>query len=322
MLFGILFYVFPTFSQLLPGNNTIDFAPVGAKWFYSVTINENTSGNPIIGYVKYESVKDTIIRELIFDRNCRIITATLFSPIAEPISWGREIVYSSGEQIFYFDDGRFYKLFDYSLAAGSTLTVRSSSFRGLFQHRNNLFDKFEYKIDSVKTQTIQGVSFKVQYPSITQNATTESWYLVNGFAKENENIPVFANKGNFFGGLGVKATNELQTGDFRCYTDKNMQINQTDKPCDFMSAGVITSVLNKDKKQSVWHYTNGNDLIINYPELDMNKITIYSLSGTTILEAPISSNAFILNKNQLKSGVYVAKLIGKEHVYQFKFMVE
>lgn len=321
-LFCTCLFFIHAHAQILPDNSTIPFAPIGAKWYYTVTLNDNTEP-AVIGYVLYESVKDTTIRELIFDRSCRIITATLFSPIAAPKSWGREIVYSSGEKIFYFDEGRFYPLFDYALAAGSTHVVRNSTHRGLFQYRNEFFDRFEYKIDSVKTVNIAGSNYKVQFPSATSGSTTNSWLINTGFSKDRENISILANKGDFFGGKAVRnATEEPVAEEFRCYEDNGAAINLSGKPCDFMAGGVVTSISQKEANQRLNYYSIGNTIVVPLTKNLYESVIIYDMNGRKIQEFELFNTAFSWDKTGVNSGLYLLHFSGKTQQARIKIPIQ
>ena len=102
----LIFIGIEVFSQ------TPEFAPVGAKWYFS-------SEDPYYdyySYVSYESVGDTIILE----KKCNIVETTSESPFYDSI---RVFLHTTGDRVEVFKWGSFHTLFDFGASPGDEWMV-------------------------------------------------------------------------------------------------------------------------------------------------------------------------------------------------------
>ena len=106
LIFTLFCYCF-SFSQ-------IEFAPVGAKWWYVLPCADL---NPDCGYSTFESVNDTIL----LNKNAKIIKYTV-NGVVKPEA--TQIMYSDSDKIYYYMNNKFYMLYDFGAKAGDTLKIK------------------------------------------------------------------------------------------------------------------------------------------------------------------------------------------------------
>ena len=103
---------------IFTGSFAQTFAPTGAKWYYNHS--EVALGPPQYGYMLFEVVGDTIIDTL----TCKIVRETYYAADSTVSDHGSLYLYSDSGKVYYFDNGQFKLLYDFSLSSGDTLTIK------------------------------------------------------------------------------------------------------------------------------------------------------------------------------------------------------
>jgi hypothetical protein len=91
-----------------------DWAPIGAEWYYS-----KPSGDPQGNYVLYTSVKDTLVGN---ETARKIIKQKSNGELL-----GYEIMYSNNDSVFYWFNGAYHLLYDFSAVLGDTVLFEFKS---------------------------------------------------------------------------------------------------------------------------------------------------------------------------------------------------
>lgn len=93
-----------------------DFAPIGAKWYYS---NRIDIGQQKYQYFTYESVKDTMVN----GKNCRKLDIWFYSHYSDSAYYGFDLIYSEAGRVFYYYKNNFQLLYDFNVKPGDTLNL-------------------------------------------------------------------------------------------------------------------------------------------------------------------------------------------------------
>jgi len=142
---------------------TLDWAPVGAKWYFEETYFMSAD----IGYVVIESVKDTVIN----NRNCKMLVANKYACyIAPPTDVSG--CYPYPDTIFYTyesnDTVYFYNplVNDFRLVYVNNKNIGDSIIINWEMQRYNMPDtvcRFKYVIDSIKYISMNSVILRITY---------------------------------------------------------------------------------------------------------------------------------------------------------------
>ena len=299
----ILFIVYLLFD-IYNVNAQKEWAPIGAKWFYTT---------PYLNYVRcttIESVGDTIIQ----GRNCRKLdirnneTQQLVST---------EFISQKNDSIFYFNNGEFYLLYDFSAKVGDTVVVHDRTFYptpGFLTnyHYIDSISYFKYVITNIDSINIGDKWYKRQKVNRVQDC---NWVMVFG---ENESwIIEKMGSSTYFFGRFYAATMEEEIGLLRCYSDsiteyKNPTWNEA---CDYISkvndiieAGLIKIYPNPANRR----------LIIESKILA--DLTIYNLNGQKILSRNINTGTNIIHIDFLVPSMYYCRISSTEGVMSYKLL--
>lgn len=114
-----------------------DFAPLGAKWYYT----EEFAFSGDVDFLLIQSVKDTII----LNKNCRELNC-------EALCWnkcGLQYVYSSNDSVFFYDDelDKFQLLYFFSDKINDTWYIQIYNW-------DESMDTFKVNVDSIYTVSI------------------------------------------------------------------------------------------------------------------------------------------------------------------------
>lgn len=128
-----------------------NFAPIGSTWYYT----EHTfSGN--IGYLKIESVKDTVINS----QSCR----KLYKEKTIGCSYHSvtEFVYSIDSTVYFWDSklNKFQTLYDFKAGPGQSWDIQMPSL-----NTEDSIETIRFFVDSVKYEIINGQKLKMLYAS-------------------------------------------------------------------------------------------------------------------------------------------------------------
>lgn len=157
-LLCLLFFSFQfgTFAQ--------DFAPVGSTWHYT---NIESFFSSDKGYVKIESVKDTVIQT----KTCKKLVTALYRSYGSIIYGDTAFVYTDGDVVYKLaDNDLFYVLYNFGSEVGDKWTTRASN------HFTGEEVEAEMEVTQVSTVTINGKSLRKL--TLSSNNTYASYYQI------------------------------------------------------------------------------------------------------------------------------------------------
>ena len=183
-----------------------EFAPIGAEWYFSKVEDWNP---PEEGFVKFSVIKDTTIVEI----PARIIERKYYTSSGEIERWTNEYIHQSGDTIFYFREGEFKVLYNFSLSKGDTMAFYADG-----SNPCNNEDKFgNVIIDSVYIQSINEIDLKTFLCSPIENSAWGYTEIVEGVGHYGGFYPVFNNTCDVIDFLP-------DIGDLRCYSDNEINL--------------------------------------------------------------------------------------------------
>ena len=163
-LLAFLFFCLTGFSQA-------EWAPVGAKWYYTAPYFDPVFYNGYGSCIYMESVKDSLIGgnsvRLLEIRSCN-----------EDKFVARAVIRQNGDSIFYShpETERFYLLYNFSAKVGDSIIVHGEKFHSapgfLYPYPQEMINSFKYKIVQIDSLEISGSWHKRQKISSLDN---EGW---------------------------------------------------------------------------------------------------------------------------------------------------
>lgn len=274
--------------------NVLEWAPMGAKWWYMY--NVGLSGNETT--YTMEVVGDTIIQNVL----CKILRQELVEfHTGELVHVADDFIYQSGDTIFYFskDLEKFSPLYNFDAPLNDTFAVLEP--RDPYSPDSSLLAwKIEQDTIVLENQVIR------RYTS-SSDLRSSDWVLSGSIYEVIGNVDLFFLP---LYDLGCDGGCPLS---LRCYKDDLFDIKFSTTPCDFITSTIL------HQKNDVIIYPNParSYFFIEASEKDIEEIKIYDISGrslTVIYRGPgeIDINSFFpgLYFVYLKtnSGVTIIKL--------------
>lgn len=193
-----------------------EFAPIGATWHYGYNNFATT------GYVKIESVADTMINDI----NCRklITNREIYDYISQSYAsnyFGADFIYNDQDKVYIYRNGMFYTLYDFSADIGETWLVPQSYNTEGYCDTTGIVEVIN------KGDTLIGNN-NLRYMNV-ESANLEYGWSLNGLIIEN----IGAVEHYFFPEQSCMI--DLFEGDlFRCYEDEQLSMQIGDDACDFI----------------------------------------------------------------------------------------
>ena len=261
----LLLIFLTTFSVSI---SAIDFAPIGAKWYYSQAgiIDMQT-------YKTIESVADTVIE----GKSCRKlieISRTGISPV-RPFRY----MYSENDSVFEYYNHTFHLLYNFRAQKGDSITI-------------DAYPRKMY-IDSTGTLDINGHILKVQYVTCTDRMSFDfSGKVIEGIGNLTFMFPTF--DFNYDGPL-------------RCFSDPiigsyiNPVWNSID--CD----RIETSIENKYESKISANFIEGSTGIQVTGIKDVCAYELVNIQGRKMRNGMVGQNGIIPEIN-MPRGIYFIKI--------------
>ncbi len=180
-----------------------DFAPVGAKWYYS----ERAFAPPPFGV--FPHVVEVVGKEMYQGKLCSKLIGIGAASVPDPL-----FVYSENDSVFFYSllSGSFELLYDFGAEAGESWVIGGlNTPEGL--------DSVIVFIDSVSQITVNGTLLKIQHTSCPYLFFDWGCEIIAGIGNTYFLTP---NYGLFEGGIGG----------LRCYTDTENDLHFVSYPCD------------------------------------------------------------------------------------------
>lgn len=280
--FTILF-VFLT----LWGFSQMEFAPIGAEWYYSQTVGFDPPQGA--NYIKHTCFKDSIID----GKLVKVIQKTKFTREGT-FELGFEYMYQSGNTVSYWKNGEFHELYNFSLLKGDSMLIYSDI------PNDCPYNDSQYgwiNINSVFTDTINNKVLKGYYATHKEGS-----YWGFGFRPILEKIGstdylLPRDEGCIFDRPGI--------GPLRCYSDPELGIFYNGKvPCDTITTFPVYSP--KIAKEN--HFKFYPNPVIDYLTIDCSGIgnfyfEMYNSIGDLLLKQDFSPGNRV-DMTNLPGGIY------------------
>jgi len=289
ILFSSIFFLSCLFSF-----SQNEWAPLGAKWYYSLP---DTYGNPFTDVLIYHSKKDTLINSKQFK-------------VAQS---GRDtlLFHHTNDSVQYLFEDQIYLAYYFGGEEKDTITIDFIASLPNPIEPTELVDsviQVDVIIDSIDFIINNSVELKKVFGSIIQDTRFPElvWPLYYIYSEKIGNEDYLIPKLHQPSIL----TKILQ---FRCYEDSVISYKSTfweaqSKPCDYISASSIHYTVSNyniyPNPVSNWLIIESNDDSILHKSL----LQIYSVDGKLILQQRISKKLTSIETSIFETGFYVLKL--------------
>lgn len=282
MKYKSLFLAFFSVSYGLLAQS-LDFVPLGAKWYYTETQYAPPSIFPHI--VAVES------KEMYQGKLCSKLSAPGPGSLPEIPCY----VYTQGDSVFFYShfSNQFEMLYDFSAAVGDSWVI------GGLAAVDPPISSDTIRVDSISTININGTNLKV-------------WHISNSFLYDwgDQIIETIGNTGLFAPRYGFF---DIAVWGLRCYESPNVDYHLVPYPCD-------TVIISTSTKNPTWENeinllpTPFQDRLTIVTELSfaLETFTIYDQTGALMLQKPIFSRATEINTANLAPGLYYYTLTVKD----------
>lgn len=300
-IFTILVFLF-TISNI----SSQDFAPIGSEWYYG----ENFAFSGNVDYIKFTSVKDTIINGI----NCHQINKRhKLSCNDRPNS---EFLYTSNDTIYFYDE----KFNEFQILYVLDFQVNSS---WSFKVKDGLGD-----IDTV-TVTVNSI-FITEVNSISLNSMNVTYHKQAANSFNNDDYPsIIIDKigdiNYMFNWYNEKdiACDLNYTDGLRCYQDDIVgKYERSSNPCDY--SYYWTSIKDEEhifRDINVSPNPSNGIFYIDLDNLENVSLNIFDLSGKLVYTLSNANNIVELEIN-VDKGIYFIQLRHLESTFQQKLIIK
>jgi hypothetical protein len=273
-----------------------EFAPIGASWYYSES--NGGAAPPNSEYIHYESVKDTTINGV----PVRKIIRTYYRYSGSTSVLSPLFVYSSNDTVFLYNPDKDYfgKLYIFNANKGDTLEL-DVPYGDNYPNLNR--STYRLVIDSVIDVSYNNVPIK-KYQA---RGLDDFQFWNNGWFID------FAGGLDWFFPRGV--TFPEAGGPLRCYHDNNLSVNFTSLACDYRLINSVPEV--KDKSVSIYPNPVADKMQI-VSSKQIEKCEIFDYNGVL----KISDNKPIIDVSQLKTGLYIIRVIHQDKTMIYKTIIK
>ena len=220
-----------------------EWAPIGATWYYDYYAQFAT------GYVKIESIKDTVVDT----KQCKYlyITETVYEypDVIKSYNIDSLITYQDNSKIYLYTKGNFVQLYDFNPTVGDVW--ETSEIPNFFNYSPSWHDPTDTTscpagkvvVDSVKTMFINNQSLKAIYTS-PYNFSKKYYYgvILEGIGCLDYMLP---------NDLCYPIVDIPRPDNLRCYNSPSFSHSWSNKTCDYLPE-------TNEKKWApigaVWHY--------------------------------------------------------------------
>ncbi len=285
--------------------NTIsaqDWPPNEAKWHYSY------DNFWVFGYIEMQTVSDTLINEYTF-KKLEKIRYTYDASLEEydTVFIGVEFIRSDADHVYIFRNGQIYTLYDFSVEVGDTWQIPMT------------YDMVEFDTVGTVIVTAKGdtvISAQQLRYFIVEPTESSDWAL-NGTVIER----VGAVSGYFLPEQNTDWVDIFEGGSFRCYSDDNLNLEQGNNPCTY-----ITSVYNQqmiDKELQIYPNPAKDYIIFQLPAYTTEGIIkIVDIYGNLVQELVPKSDKVQWNFQDINTGMYFYRAEIEGTTYRGKIIVQ
>jgi hypothetical protein len=278
--FILLFTLLTSFHFINAQTN--EFAPVGAKWWYSNQVNVDS---PFIAQILQVESDTTIV-----GKYCKIITGYLNDTI---------YIHSEDNVIFQFfeTEDKFLKLYDFNLNTGDSYWLHGMTVTGI--------DSVLVHIENVQDTTINGIELKKQSISIDEIYFDWSNTIIEKIGNTKFLIPIYS----IF---------DLQPGPLRCYEDDELGLVETGivENCD----AIVSISDTKSTEIIVGPNPLSDNLNISFETLTNSVTEFYTISGQRIFIQEVLGTEANFSLGWLPPGWYIMKVTLPNKAYVFNLI--
>ena len=259
-----------------------NFGAVGTTWYYGGNI-----GAPPInsGYVKVESVKDTMVDGFL----SQILLSEDYNYLGAYTNTYRDIIRSSNDSVFFYSPVRneFVLIYKFDLSVGDTFELDNPYF--------DFIPKYRLVVDSITTVSYNGENFRKfhSHDLDSLNLSGREVYTEK-FGREDWLFPF----------LGVSIPEHY--GPIRCFSNQDISINFQSYPCDFSPMNAIDD-LRTEKAATIFPNPVVEKLYIK-TDFPTEKFVLYNSQGAVLLE----TKEMEVDCSDFPSGLYVGLVYFKE----------
>ncbi|MEM9721286.1 MAG: T9SS type A sorting domain-containing protein [Bacteroidota bacterium] len=300
---------------IIPGLKAQEFAPIGAKWWYLISPEQENADSLRVAESIFEVNADTIIQ----GKRCNIIQE-FFKSTRELCC--KEYVYSEGDSVMIWINNSFHKLFDFNAKVGDTITVIEDPFPGLFSFKRDdpdfYYQKFEYRIDSIGFLFINGDSLLVQHVS-GGDPEVLAWGFqdVETFSGSAQIVEGVGNIGRFtpLGMLLVTGWIDRPPPKLSCYTDSVNSLQFLDYSCDLLDS--IQVSVRKEQTTEFYSFPNPASSQLFFKDIPLRepKASLFDHTGKQLREINLLRSP--LDISELPKGIYLLKIYSEYSTLQY-----
>jgi len=292
-------------------NHAQNWSPIGAEWFYSLP-----SINPIGDYVSYISQKDTLVGNVL---SKKIIKQNSTGNVLD-----FEIMYENNDSIFYWFQGNYHLLYDFSIQIGDTTQYEFKSYNSQL---NDTILQVKGYATMVNNVTIGGTTLKKIEVSIIPIAGLINNYIWPPTFTYTQQIGY--DKGDNYLIYKINLPSTLEHPSLRCYNEIMLSYKTpfwdvvgNNNSCDY-----ITGIDEEEKSATIKLYPNpsSNHLIIENLGQQKNDVTVEIRSVTGKLELLKNIGLVdktIINTSKIPAGVYFVTVKDEQNIIAIKKWVK
>jgi len=282
----------------MTGFSQMEFAPVGAEWYYSAYVGFDPPQGA--NYVKHTCFKDSTIE----GKLVKVIRKTKFTRVG-PIELGFEYLHQNDDTDTYWTNGEIHQLYNFSLSKGDSIQLYTD------MSNNFACDTSLYSwnsIDSVFSITINNHNLKGYF------ATHKEGYYW-GF----DGFPIIEKIGSTWyllpGDVGCVA-DLIGIGPLRCYSDPELGIFfNGSEPCDTITTFPVNSPkIGKNNGFILYPNPVTDYLTIDYHENGNFYLEIYNSAGNLVKSKNLRPGDQT-NMSDLSNGIYVVVITNNNKCY-------
>jgi hypothetical protein len=288
-----------------------EWAPIGAKWYYTPPDFHPFFHNNY-GYCVYlESTRDTIIDTKL----CKILE---LKGAKSTYIINKTYLYQTGDSIFYYNEdySKFYLLYDFSKKKGDTIVVHDTAFEPsgvFFPNHQGAIPLFKYVIEEIDSIQSNGIWLKRQKVSSVNVSSYISWLPGNYITEKIGSDVYFFGRSPFFFQIAG-----YEDGELRCYSDSSITYKSTtwNKNCDF------ETIINSSNIDKVRVYPNpaNNFITLNLIEYGPTTLELFDRIGILQFSLKTYDIQKRINIEILKPGIHFIRVKNENNVVYFRFL--
>ncbi len=282
----------------------LEFAPIGAEWFYSVGLNDN----PYAGYHHYVSTKDTLVN----GKTARVITSNRDTIIT----------HEDNGRVYYLFNDKFRLIYDFSAKVGDTLVFEFMAPKP----ESYIYDTTYYvafEVERISNFDEEGGGIRMFSTVVVEVDSLD--YEPFKFLVWDTKYTYFERIGYYYNGLITKIKLPcvgVSSDHLRCYKDADLNYiseywKNEGKPCDYKSPNSIMEVRSPFELNT---YPNPvyNTITIEtkgFSGLGLRTVKIFNQTGVPVLSQRFDASNPTIDVSHLPPGLYLISFFDNNGLY-------